>query len=241
MKKGQQSIGLVILGVVSIVAVIGLVLLFTRASKEAQGALLTDLSIGNSYSTVNPDGSPGIANTYETPTGPAAPEKQYAAPPGWAYQVSSTRGTRTPAFIVSARFSDGGYASIEDLYACETDLTVGPFVGVPHDQFNCYAVPNKGATSGEVKGFYPRASSAYERPPEDTVGKTGGDMYCYANSLGAEQQVPNSEQLIRQNIIRSLVENQPRSGLAHDWTTATVNGASVPVCWVSDRSFPFPQ
>lgn len=240
MKRGQQSIGLVILGVVAIIAVIGLVLLFTRASQNS-GALLTDLSIGNNYGTVNPDNAYGIANTYQTATNVMTPQQEYPAPAGYYPNAVATRGTRTPAFIVSGQFAQGGYASIEDLYACETDLTVGSFIGVPHDQFNCYTVPNKGGTGAEVEGFYPRASSAYSRPPQDEgmIGKTGGDMYCYANSLGAEQQKPNSEDMIRENVL-SLVDS-PSKEVSQDWGETRVNGKRVAVCWVSARNFPFPQ
>jgi len=240
MKRGQQSIGLVILGVVAIIAVIGLVLLFTRASQNS-GALLTDLSIGNTYSTVNPDGSSGIANTFVTETNVMTPQREYPAPAGYYPNAVATRGTRTPAFIVSGQFATGGFASIEDLYACETDLQLGPFVGVPHDQFNCYAVPNKGSTGAEVEGFYPRASSAYSRPPQDDgmIGKIGGDMYCYANSLGAEQQKPNSEDLIRENVL-GLVDSPPKA-VVNNWGETRVNGKRVAVCWVSERNFPFPQ
>ena len=39
MNKGQMALGLVILGVVTIIAVIGLVLLFTRASAEGAAIL----------------------------------------------------------------------------------------------------------------------------------------------------------------------------------------------------------
>jgi len=242
MKRGQQSIGLVILGVVAIIAVIGLVLLFTRAS-DSQGALLSDLSIGNPYDSVPAAPGYGIANVYDTPTGPAAPQVSYpySASTGIPYNAGmETAGTRTPAFIVSGKYATGGYASIEDLYACETDLQVGPWVGVPHDQFNCYAVPNKGSTGREVEGHFPQASSAYARPPQDQIGKLGGDMYCYANSVGAEQQKPNSEQLVRENILRSLVD-APVHELAHEWSSAMVNGVRVPVCYVSKLNFPFPQ
>ena len=239
MKRGQAGIGLVILGVVAIIAVIGLVLLFTRASKEAQGALLTDLSIGNMYQGT---GERGISEVYQTPGNPNTPELTvpYGGMPYKPYpKAVQTKGTRTPSFIVSGHYTQGGYASIEDVYQCEGDLNRAG-IGVPHDQFNCYTVPNKGATGQEVHGFFPPASSAYARPPEDTIGKIGGDVYCYANSNGAEQQVPNAEDWVRNNVRTTLVESKAGQN-KFQWSMASVNGIDVPVCWVSALTFPFPQ
>ena len=239
MKRGQTGVGLVILGVVAIIAVIGLVLLFTRAS-QSQGALLTDLSVGDAYGGGVLGEGRGIANTYQTASGPGAPQIAYPAGPNWYPSSVQTKGSRVPAFIVSGRYTSGGFASIEDLYACERDLMVGPKIGVPHDMFNCYAVPNRGGTGNEVEGMFPSSSSAYARPPLEGIGKFGGDMYCYANSLGAEQQVPNSEGAIRENVLTTLVDN--KSGLEKfQWSAVTVNGVRVPVCWVSAKELPFPQ
>lgn len=240
MKRGQTGIGLVILGVVAIIAVIGLVLLFTRAS-QSEGALLTDLGVGNIYGGGNTgEDNVGISQVYETPTGPGAPQVVYPAGPGYYPSAVQTKGSRTPAFVVSGRYTTGGFASIEDLYACERDLMTGPKIGVPHDMFNCYSVPNKGTTGVEVEGNFPGASSAQARPPLEGVGKLGGDMYCFANSLGAEQQVPNSEAQIRENILTTLVDN--KSGNERfDWSAVLVNGVRVPVCWASAKTFPFDQ
>jgi hypothetical protein len=238
MKKGQQGVGLVILGVIAIIAVIGLVLLFTRASQPAQGALLTDLSIGNVYGGGPKYGAEGIANTYQTQAYlPGVPQIAYPAYQPYPGGVS-TRGARTPAFIVSGKYAYGGFASLEDVYGCERDLTVGAKIGVPHDQFNCYAVPNKAGSMAQ--GFYPPASAAQARPDQDYTGKLGGDMYCYANSLGAEQQVPNAEDKVRENILIQVVRN-PTGMEKFDWTTVMVNGKEVPVCWVSAKTFPFNQ
>src|SRR3990172_1693712 len=238
MKKGQTGIALVILGVVAIIAVIGLVLLFTRASKPAQGALLTDLSVGNIYGGGPQYGAEGIANTYQTQTwSPGVPQIAYPAYVGYPGGVS-TRGSRTPAFIVSGKYAYGGFASLEDLYGCERDLTVGSKIGVPHDQFNCYAVPNKAGS--QATGFYPPDSAAQSRPDQGYLGKLGGDMYCYANSLGAEQQVPNAEDKVRENILITVVQN-PTGVEKFGWTTVLINGKDVPVCWVSAKTFPFNQ
>lgn len=252
MKRGQIGIGLVILGVIAIIAVIGLVLLFTRASKPS-GAMLTDLSIGNVYGggNVEPVGGSydrltvqpgkGISTTYQTPKYlPNGPAMAYPAYKQYPTAVR-TKGTRTPAFIVSGKYTSGGFASLEDRGGCEWSLIVGAHIGVPHDQFNCYTVPNKGASAqGEVKGFYPPATADKSRPTLGYYGKTGGDVYCYANSIGAEQQKPNAEDLVRENILQGVVAanaNQDRFA----WTTAQINGKTVPVCWVSAKEFPFDQ
>jgi hypothetical protein len=65
-------------------------------------------------------------------------------------------------------------------------------------------------------------------------------MYCYANSIGAEQQKPNSEDLIRENIIAHLIEANAGQD-RYVWTTTNINGKTVPVCWVSAKTFPFDQ
>jgi len=149
----------------------------------------------------------------------------------------STMGRRTPAFIVSGRFRQGGFASIEDLYAAERDLMLAG-IPVPHNLFNCYVVPNKGGTL--ATGRFPPASSAESRPTQGYLGKTGGDVYCYANSVGAEQQVPNSEDLIRENLLIRLVDNDV--GVEkYDWGETYVNGKRVPLAWQSQKVFPFPQ
>jgi hypothetical protein len=123
-------------------------------------------------------------------------------------------GTRTPAFIVV------GYTSIEDLYGCSDPLR--PIFGVVHDMFNCYTVPvYEPATT--TRGYYPSESAAERRLPEQYSGKYGGDVYCYANS-------PLDETLVRQRILAST-----------GWPTTLINGINVPVCWVSEKTFPFRQ
>lgn len=249
-QKGQTGIALVILGVIAIIAVIGLVLLFTRASKPS-GAMLTELSIGNVYGggNVGRPGSydqgsiqpgKGISPLYQTPD--YVPGKPSVAYPGYKLYPTAvqTSGSRVPAFIVSGKYAQGGFASIEDVYGCEWSLITGAKMGVPHDAFNCYAVPNKGPTGGEVEGNYPPASAAQSRPTLGVYGKLGGDMYCYANSIGAEQQKPNSEDLIRENILTQVVEANAGQD-RYLWTTANVNGKTVPVCWVSAKAYPFDQ
>jgi len=248
MKRGQTGIALVILGVIAIIAVIGLVLLFTRAS-NTQGALLTDLSIGNPYGSQG--GQQGISPLYPTEQyqrfggggySIRDPTKEVPGYVGYPTSVIDTKGTRTPAFIVSGRFEDGrrsGFAAIPDVYGCEWSLISGAKMGVPHDAFNCYQVPNKGTPQGGAVGFFPPDSSAEPRPIKGDLGNQGGDVYCYANSYGAEQQKPNSEDLVRENVlnaVRNSVTNE-----RYEWTITTVNGKEVPVCWISAKTFPFPQ
>jgi hypothetical protein len=246
--RGQTGIALVILGVIAIIAVIGLVLLFTRASKEAQGALLYDLSIGNAYGSQG--GEQGISPTYPTSQyeryggGGYSVRTPVKEVPGYNYYPTSvidTKGTRTPAYIISGRFEEGarsGFATIADSYGCEWSLITGAKMGVPHDGFNCYQVPNKGSPR-PATGFFPPDSSAEPRPVKDDLGNQGGDVYCYANSYGAEQQKPDSEDLVRENILNAV-----RNGVTnerYEWSITTVNGVEVPVCWISAKTFPFPQ
>lgn len=234
MKRGQVSTGLVILGVVAIIAVIGLVLLFTRASADA--AAIGDVYDSGAYAKGAREYVPersGIAVTYPVNADPYGPSVEYPAPAGAPLQqVHETVGLRTPAYVVKS-----GYASLEDVNACEKDLWLGAKIPNPEEQFNCYAVPVKGASEGGL-GYYPRASAAKSRPPEKYTGKTGGDFYCYANSVGAEQDKPASEQMIRENILEGLVKNKNGE---HQWTSVVLNGVEVPVCWVSQEEFPFPQ
>lgn len=241
MKRGQVGLGLVIFAIVAIIAVIGLVLLFSRASTA--GASIGNVYGGQGQITPYDAGNiaayqggqrEGIAYTYPSPKtevpSMGRPDTQYPYP---APTSIPTKGTRTPAFIIT------GYTSLEDMYGCERDLTVGSFIGVPHDQFDCYAVPVKGA-SEEVEGFYDRASSAYYRPTGGRIGKTGGDMYCYVNTGGAGEWADRSEDLVRQNIMSGPVEN-PTGYEKFNWDTVTMNGIKVPRCWVSQKTFPFPQ
>lgn len=230
MKRGQVSTGLVILGVVAIIAVIGLVLLFTRAGKE--GA-----AVGSIYNA-GPGSQEGIAQTFpvspDPMTGIAYPDMQYPAA-GMPLTQTSTVGERTPAFIIAA-----GYNSLEAMYACNEDLNVAAQIMNVEEAFNCYTVPVKGI-SEEAAGMYPRASSAYARPNMGTIGKTGGDVYCYATSTGAEQQKPKTEQMIRENILKSLVDRKDDQA-STQWRAVMMNGVRVPVCPVAyEADYVFPQ
>lgn len=243
MKRGQLGLGLVIFAIVAIIAVIGLVLLFSRAS--AEGA-----AIGNVYGGGAPDISPygdkaiasyhpqakGIAETYAspmwTPPAPGAPAEQYPA-----YSPTfDTKGSRTPLFIVRKVEGDRtGYASLEDIHGCNQDLVVGAKFGNVQNYCSWYSVPVK--SGNNAKGFYPPDSSAEARLWE---GRQGGDMYCYARSTGAEQQVPNYEDRMRDTIRTTLVEGA--HGVSkYTWSEVEMNGIMVPVCWVSMKTFPFSQ
>lgn len=226
MKRGQVSTGLVILGVVAIIAVIGLVLLFTRAGQE--GA-----AVGDIYRT----GQAGISHTYPVspnPTTGVYPDTQYPAA-GLPLTQTSTVGERTPAFIIAA-----GYESLEAMYACNQDLNVAAQIMNVEEAFNCYTVPVKGVADAGA-GMYPRASSAYARPNMGSIGKTGGDVYCYATSTGAEQQKPKTEQMIRENILKSLVDRKDDQA-STQWRAVMMNGVRVPVCPVAyEADYVFPQ
>ena len=246
MKRGQVGIGLVILGVIAIIAVIGLVLLFTRASKTAQGAMLTDLSIGNAYGGGNVPGL-GIGETYPSPKFIREQGGAYPAQPSIAYPAysqyptaKSTSGSRIPVFVITGTGSEGGFASIENLNACTNDLT-NAGIRVPKDIYQAYTVPNKGANP-IATGFYPPDSSAEARPTRDYTGKTGGDVYVYMNSVGAEQtmQGATSEDLNRDLILTKLVKGDV-SVARHDWGAVQINGVIVPVCWIAKETFPFRQ
>ena len=65
-------------------------------------------------------------------------------------------------------------------------------------------------------------------------------MACYKNSVGAEGQIANDEALTRDLILLKLVDGNV--GVEKfDWFATTINGIRTPVCWVSQKTFPFPQ
>lgn len=244
MKRGQTGIGLVILGVVAIIAVIGLVLLFTRASKT-QGAALLDLSVGNIYGGGTVPGE-GIGVTVPTPEYMRSRGYQYPVYPGKAYPAYTqypggvrSYGTRIPGVIV-AGMGRGGFASLDEKSACTTDLHLGAGILAPGDTFNWYQVPEEGGDP-EVKGFFPGDSSAQSRiTVGNPRGNTGGNSYGYVNSLGAEGQGFDSEDLVRDRIVRSIKAHNGRLG-NHAWGIANVKGKEVGICYAGSREFPFPQ
>jgi hypothetical protein len=241
MRKGQTGIALVILGVVAIIAVIGLVLLFTRASKT-QGALLTDFSVGNSYGAGQNQGGYGVGSTIPVPEYYRIQNYQqplYTDKPTADYTKAGlvTQGSRTPAFIATA---GEGYPSLDEARACVTDLHVGAHILAPADTFNFYQVPEE-TGSPEVVGFYPGDSSAQGRiTAGNPLGNAGGLTLAYANSFGAEGQVANSEDLVGERIVLAIKANGGKLGY-HDWGIITVNGKERGLCYISSRQFPFPQ
>lgn len=118
MKKEQLTIPLVFLGIVAIIAVIGLILLVMKPSG-------TGLGIGASYRG-------GIAIASEIPPYmPGGPSQQFPAYQGGV----STRGTRTPVMV----FFRGEYGNINEASKCWADLW--PLLPIPKEVFSCYVVP----------------------------------------------------------------------------------------------------
>ncbi len=157
MKKAQQSIPLVLLGIVAIIALIGLVLLFSRQNS------ITQLGIGDVY-------GPGRGIAQQQPLPPYQPGAPIVEFP--AYQTSvQTIGTRTPIMI----FFRGEYSNIGDMSKCWADIQ--PHMAAPQDAFSCYVVPTS-LPAYEVTGFFWPTSSALPRPLYDL----GGDIYCYERS-----------------------------------------------------------
>jgi hypothetical protein len=148
---------LLLLGAISIIAIVGLVLLFTN-----QMAGMTQFGIGDSYGT-----EPGIAPLTKLP--PRTPFGQAVEFPAGP---STTIGTRTPIMI----FFRGEYGNIADMSKCWADLT--PIMAAPQEAFSCYQVPTSGPAYEVVGSFWP-TSSAMPKP----LYQLGGDMYCYENSL----------------------------------------------------------
>lgn len=233
MKRGQTGIGLVILGIVAIIAVIGLVLLFTRASNPAEGA-----SIGNIYGGgQNPDGY-GIGQGYQTPvyTPYRNVEYPYAGEASQINKVVYVEGSRLPVFVLVG-LGEGGYASIEN-HPCFDDLIFNG--NYREEYFEQVYVPFWTSTGGQ--GDFPPDSAAQKRP---AFGKYGGNGLFYLNSLGAEGFGLDSEELVAEKLII-----QAKSGaigkntrLQYGYVTVT-NGqrtATRLACYEGAEVFPFDQ
>lgn len=175
--KAQTALGLVILGVVTIIAVIGLVLLFTRA------------------------GTSGFA-ILQNP------------------QQHITQQIRTPAFIIN-----GGYANLYYLPYCERSLQLAG-IPVPHNQFNCYVMPTRLPASQEGEYYY---------TTERGVQAQTASVACYANSISMQ----GKEADVRETILTRLVKQQNEDP-EMQWSSTTINGEEVPVCWVSEHVLPAP-
>ena len=155
MKKEQLTIPLVFLGIVAIIAVIGLILLVMKPSG-------TGLGIGASYRG-------GIVIAPEIPPfRPGGPSQQFPAYQGGV----STRGTRTPVMV----FFRGEYGNINEASKCWADLW--PLLPIPKEAFSCYVVPTT-LPAYEVTGWFPSGSTAKPRAPAGFQGRLGGEILCY--------------------------------------------------------------
>ncbi len=175
--KAQTALGLVILGVVTIIAVIGLVLLFTRAGTEGAAILQ------------NP-------------------------------QQHIAQQVRTPAFIIN-----GGYANLYYLPSCERSLQLAG-IPVPHNQFNCFVLPNRIPASNPGEYYYggQRGEAAQS-----------ASVACYANSVS----IQGTEADIRDLVLNKLVK-RPNKDPEMQWGSTMINNEEVPVCWVSKQVLPAP-
>src|ERR1041385_4618629 len=125
--KGQVALGLVILSVVAIVSIIGLALLFSRASDVAGGnqSIQGDTAIGWSYSR-----DPGISSIYQLPR-----DVSYAS--AYTSDIYTTKGHRTPAFIASS--PPNSNQGLQQLSACEDEIGHALGITTVSQKFSCYA------------------------------------------------------------------------------------------------------
>lgn len=149
--KAQTKISLIFLGIIAIVALIGLLILLKGT--------ITQMGIGV-YDE-------GIAQTYKIPPyRPGMPPMEFPAGP------TETIGADTPFMI----FFKGTYGTIYESAQCWADLY--PKIAQPKDMFSCYAVPVAGPMY-EVTGWFPPSSYALPKAPGGMTGPIGGDIYCY--------------------------------------------------------------
>jgi len=229
MKRGQIGIGLVLLGIVAIIAVIGLVLLFTRAS--AEGA-----SVGNSYGSGQTPWGYGIGEETQVP--PYSPNRPYLDKPYYGKAGYTTQGSRTPAFVI-APLGKGGYASLDEIHACYNDLVFKLSMGT--NLFDSYQVPEETSMSPAARGMFYGDSSAQSRiNAGNPWGNIGGMTLVYAGSTGAEQQVSDADEQVREKIVSAIRYNKGKLG-AHDWGVVEINGKDVAACYIGSIVFPFDQ
>lgn len=149
------KISLMVLGIVSLIAIIGLIIIFTIKP-------MAPLAIGDSYGP-----QPGIVTPTPMPAYPYIPNAQIEYP---APFDSKTIGSRTPLI----RFFPGGsFGSIYESAQCWADLY--PKLTAPEEMFSCYVVPVKGVAK-EVTGWFPPSSTALPKLP---AGRLGGEVLCY--------------------------------------------------------------
>jgi len=161
MKRGQQTIGLVLLAIVAILAVIGLVLYFKSP---------TGFAIGKSYTWPGGPAQRGIAET--TPIGPARPGTQYPLVVRPPQAISSS----TPALIMFP----GDYGNINEMPYCWDAIAFK----MSKKDLNCYSVPAMGVAK-PATGWFPSTSSAGNKP----YRQLGGALWCYSNVLLDREQV----------------------------------------------------
>jgi hypothetical protein len=175
---------LLLLGAISIIAIVGLVLLFTN-----QMAGMTQLGIGDSYGQ-----EPGIAPVTQLPPYmPGGPRTEFPAGP------SETIGTRTPFMI----FFKGEYGTIAEMSKCWNDLTF--IMAAPQDAFSCYSVPASGPAYEATGWFWP-TSAAMPKP----LYQIGGDVYCYENTPYDRTEMYNRLKIVlnKKGWVPGIINNQ---------------------------------
>jgi len=176
------KLAIIFLGIIAVVAVIGLLLLLKGN--------ITQMGIGGGYDQ-------GIAQTYKLP--PFQPGKAYQFPAG----PEETIGSRTPLMI----FFKGTYATIYESSQCWADLY--PTLPSPQDMFSCYVVPTAGVAE-EVTGNFPPSSTALPKAPGGMEGRIGGDVYCYERTPRDRNQMMTKLKpiLLEKGWYISIVNNQ---------------------------------
>jgi len=234
MKRGQSGIGLVILGVVAIIAVIGLVLLFTRAG--AQGAMTSQ------YAEDFSAGYQGIGNSYGP--GDWGIGTKYPVPPVYRQQGGVVQGpmTQMPAYGSAATTTaqppvvvmfQADYGAVDTTTYCWRDL-FSTNQASPQDFYRCYVTDPRGVEDPAV-GFFPPSSPAYAKVPAGLKGR-GGRVFCFAPA-GYDRDA------IADRLEASLVKNTERS---KRWSVITTNdGRKALMCEAgaatSSGDFIFPQ
>lgn len=219
MRKGQVGLGLVIFAIVAIIAVIGLVLLFTRAS-ESTGA-----AIGQPYNQywqwMNPGEGIVATHAQEGITHGAAPVE---SPALIATVPASFFGNRIPAFVMMGGYMYEGYKRFPDNKGkCWEELADVYVMNDPERGFSCYALPWQG--NSDAQGGFPSENAARARPTAGTYkalpasGPYGGDSACYARTtsgttgegvstpmMKGKSAMLSSDDLVRQHIVEKLVD-----------------------------------
>jgi hypothetical protein len=244
MKKGQVGLGLVIFAIVAIIAVIGLVLLFTRASDS------TGAAIGQSYNQywdyMNP--GEGIVATHAQEGSPYTGGPAVESPALLATVPASFFGNRIPAFVMMGGYRYEGYKNFPDNKGkCWVELRDAYVMADPERGFSCYALPWQG--SSDAKGYFPSENSARARPTAGQFkslrasGTYGGDAGCYARTTTGttgegisnpslvgqgKSAILDSDTMVREHIVEKLV-NQNKWDY-YDAIMFDGTHVKVPVC-----------